>query len=1119
MSATGQPGTGTGQGPVPSTSHQSPAATLTGQSAAELPPGTLLADRFRIVSLLGMGGMGVVYRATDTALDIPVAVKLLRLELADRPGAFDRFRQELLLSRQISSPNVVRIHDIAQHEGRWLISMDLVEGEPLDRILDTRGPLPIDGALQIVRQIALGLAAAHARQVIHRDLKPSNILVDAGGSVTIVDFGIARSLGTRGLTQTGMVVGTPDYLSPEQARAEPVDSRSDLYTLGLLFYEMLAGRPPFSGGTSAESLTQRLTGPPPGIRKSRPDAPAWVERLLDRLLHTRPAHRLQSAEDVVRAIDQRRVPRDFRPGRRSMFAASGLVLAAAIALFVFRQAPAPGPVAASPPPERLVVLPVENRSGDPSMELALSGYTELLRQSLAMGTNIIVVDGERIEQAIAQLGLPDSQARDLDSATMLREARATLLLRPRFERVENGVAFSASLWRADAKTQQVVAETKPDLLTAASGFTRAVAAKLQPDSRFNVRLLPKSRKALDLYGEGLRHKRLGRLDLALAEFSAASALDPDFGAAWLAQARTSFLAGKVDASETAALRGLVLATPGPMHAEFMQWKGLATGASAATIASQQARVKAGPDDLDAVLRLAFLQGQGGQISPAITTLKGLLARDANDPRAWFLLGKFSIMQGDFRAAVDEHLVRALVLFKRGRNPFGEAETVNALGVGYARLGQADDASEQFRKAVELRRALDDRRGVASSLRNLAQQAIVQGRFSEAQAQLDEARALFLGLGDEEGLNAVDNELGLLAEERGDFVAAQAAFRRMLRGSEQAGDDYGVAESLNNIGFAQFQLGDYDSANVFWQQALSAYGKLDDPNGLARAQQNLGSLEIAKGRWSEARRLLEASLRTAEKHQMVEETAVSRYYLGELELLEGRLGTALKLADGSEKLFAERKDQRGLIDAGWLRARILFAANATALAEQAQDKLTPLLEGASAEQKTVAALVRADIAHRRLDVAAKNQALAEARELSEASGIQLLKLRAMISGNPGAPSLDEQIGRLGNLPLRLEWHEYSLRSSLAAGDHAAAATTYRQAQAVLAQYSDAFAALELHALGAEALTGIGDGLGAAVARSRARAAVERVRSDLPPGLRPAFDAAPRVREILEPGDGK
>src|SRR3569623_1762614 len=261
------------------------AATQTGLVAAsDLRPGDMLAGRFRIGSLLGMGGMGVVYRATDLSLDIDVALKLLRPELARKPEAFERFRQELLLARQVSSPYVVRIHDIAQDGGRWFISMDFVEGESLEHRLDRRGKLPLDEAVTIVRGLLGGLAAAHARGVVHRDLKPANVLIDAQNRPCLTDFGVARSLGATGATQSGVLVGTPEYLSPEQARGDKVDGRSDLYATGLILYEMLSGALPFAGGTPAETVFQRLVRPPPSLAKPRPDLPGWMHAFCQRLL-------------------------------------------------------------------------------------------------------------------------------------------------------------------------------------------------------------------------------------------------------------------------------------------------------------------------------------------------------------------------------------------------------------------------------------------------------------------------------------------------------------------------------------------------------------------------------------------------------------------------------------------------------------------------------------------------------------------------------------------------------------------------------------------------------------------------------------------------------------------
>nr|MBA3486823.1 serine/threonine protein kinase [Lysobacter sp.] len=272
--------------PVPGSSG---AVTATGiYSQMDFAPGTVLASRFRLESILGMGGMGVVYRATDTTLDVPVALKLLRPELAQRANAFERFREELLLARQVSSPHVVRIHDLARHEQHWLISMDLVDGSSLDQRIDRDGPLPIEDALKLARQLALGLAAAHAKGVLHRDLKPANVLLDAQGDAYISDFGIARSLASSGLTQSGTMLGTPDYLSPEQARGDPLDARSDLYALGLILYEMLSGQRAFEGGTIAEVLAQRMLRTPPPITRYRPESPDWVARLVDKLLRPQP---------------------------------------------------------------------------------------------------------------------------------------------------------------------------------------------------------------------------------------------------------------------------------------------------------------------------------------------------------------------------------------------------------------------------------------------------------------------------------------------------------------------------------------------------------------------------------------------------------------------------------------------------------------------------------------------------------------------------------------------------------------------------------------------------------------------------------------------------------------
>ncbi|PYX92780.1 MAG: hypothetical protein DMG67_05925 [Acidobacteria bacterium] len=230
------------------------AATATARarinSAAILEVGTVLGGRFEILEILGVGGMGAVYKAHDRDIGRIIALKCIRPELADHPEIIQRFKQELLLARQVAHRNIIRIFDVRESGGLKFITMEHVVGRDLRSILSERGKLPPSEALDIIQQVSAGLAAAHAEGVLHRDLKPSNIMLDQQGRVVVMDFGLARTLSGEGMTQTGAVLGTMEYMSPEQAKAEDLDARSDLYTVGLIFYELLTGKMPFQAASA-----------------------------------------------------------------------------------------------------------------------------------------------------------------------------------------------------------------------------------------------------------------------------------------------------------------------------------------------------------------------------------------------------------------------------------------------------------------------------------------------------------------------------------------------------------------------------------------------------------------------------------------------------------------------------------------------------------------------------------------------------------------------------------------------------------------------------------------------------------------------------------------------------
>lgn len=266
--------------------------------------GSLFAGRYRIERMLGAGGMGAVYEAWDSELGVSIALKVIRSDItADPEAARDferRFKQELLLARQVSHPNVVRIHDMGDAVGVKYITMSYVVGSDLCALLKP-GPLSVERARHLALQFASGIAAAHDAGIVHRDLKPQNILVDSRDHLYISDFGLAKSLEatTAGLTRTGEFLGTPRYISPEQVEGHPVDLRADLYAVGLILYEMVTGEAPFAGPSAIELMLQRVKEQPKSVRRANPAVPEYFERIIMRCLERNPDARYQSAHEIA----------------------------------------------------------------------------------------------------------------------------------------------------------------------------------------------------------------------------------------------------------------------------------------------------------------------------------------------------------------------------------------------------------------------------------------------------------------------------------------------------------------------------------------------------------------------------------------------------------------------------------------------------------------------------------------------------------------------------------------------------------------------------------------------------------------------------------------------------
>jgi eukaryotic-like serine/threonine-protein kinase len=266
--------------------------------------GARIGDRYRVERLIGRGGMGAVYLAHDEVLGDLVALKLISSAWSTDPeAATARFRREASAARRISSPNVIRIHDLGEtRDGLLFISMEYVAARTLADLLDARGSLTIDDTRDIIRQVCDGLEAAHNAGVIHRDLKPQNILVGERNAVKIIDFGLAKTTFLGEMTATGLILGTPQYMSPEQVRGRPVDARSDIYALGALTYHTLTGRPPFNGDTPIAVTFAACTEPAVDPRELRSDVPAVLAKAILAALAKEPSERLQSVAEFRKAL-------------------------------------------------------------------------------------------------------------------------------------------------------------------------------------------------------------------------------------------------------------------------------------------------------------------------------------------------------------------------------------------------------------------------------------------------------------------------------------------------------------------------------------------------------------------------------------------------------------------------------------------------------------------------------------------------------------------------------------------------------------------------------------------------------------------------------------------------